>query len=78
MITPKQISAIDKIRNIVSWADYQNEGFNERVKSISDLEKLYDYADKEGLEYLDQSAYWEEDEEKHITAINKLLGYKIY
>lgn len=78
MKTPKQVSAIDKIRNIVSWADYQNEGFNERVKSISDLEKLYNYADKEGLEFLDDPAYWEEDEEKHTKAINKLLGYKIY
>jgi hypothetical protein len=72
------IDAIDKMRNIVAWADYQNEGFNLRVKSISDLEKLFDYANSNSLEFLDDTAYWEEDEQKHIKAINKLLGYKIY
>lgn len=76
MIT--NINAIDKLRTIVNWADYQNEGFNQRIRTIEDIQKLYDYAQANDLEFLDEPYQWGEGEQKHIKAINKLLGYKIY
>jgi viroplasmin and RNaseH domain-containing protein len=45
--------AIEKIRNIVAWANYQNEGFNLLFKSIEQIEKAYDFCIENGFEFLD-------------------------
>ena len=65
-------TAVDKIRAIAEWADYQAEYFNERIKSVTDMERVYDYCQRTGIEYADNV------DEPHITEINKMLGYKIY
>jgi hypothetical protein len=77
------ISAIDKIRIVINWANYMNEGFNERFRKISDIEKVYDYCQSNNLEFCDGEYFMNADFEvgeilTHQTAINKLLRYKLY
>lgn len=66
-------SSIEKMRNVVNWANYQAEYFNERFKSISDIEKAYDYCIKNGLEFLDRV-----EDSKIIEDVTDLLGYSIF
>lgn len=76
------IDAIDKMRNIINWVDYQNEDFNCKIRSISDIEKVYNYAIANDLEFVDNLPYNDyytpKDNFKHSLAINKMLGYKLY
>lgn len=75
------ITSIDKMRNVVNWADYQAEYFNDRFKSISDIEKAYDYCMNNGIEFLDAQMLNElEDEEynKVVKEVTELLGYSIF
>ena len=75
------ITSIDKMRNVVNWADYQAEYFNERFKSISDIEKAYDYCMNNDIEFLDdQMLNGLEDEEydKVLKEVTELLGYSIF
>lgn len=37
------MTATEKLRRINNWLDYQNEYFNDRFKTIQDIEKTYDY-----------------------------------
>lgn len=34
--------ACDKLRRMVEWLDYQDENFNDKFKSITDIEKCFD------------------------------------
>lgn len=75
--------AIDLIRAIKAWADWQEESFNKKIKTVSHWEKLYKYAQDNNLEFLDYESFVNSDltdEEilKHKKNINKILGYKIY
>lgn len=72
------MEAIDRIRSIVNWANDQSEFFNEKIKSIGDFEKLYDYSQENNLGYLDESWNWDDDITYHIKAITKLLGYNVF
>lgn len=45
--------AIDKLRIILNWADYQNESTDEQFKSIKGIELAYDYCKANNLEFLD-------------------------
>lgn len=75
------MTAIEKMRKIVNWADWQNESFNDRFKTIKDLEKAYDYCNKKDIEFLDNIHSYD-FEEQEITEIrselNKLLKYDVY
>ena len=76
------VSAIDKLRNVLNWANYQNEGFNERFKSISDIEIAYDYCQANNLlEFLDwESLQYLSDREYNTVKgeLFKLLGYSVF
>ena len=75
-------SSIDKMRIVVSWADYQSEGLNERFKSISDIEKAFDYCKESDLvEFLDSQSLFtltELEEERVVKEVTELLGYSIF
>jgi hypothetical protein len=48
-----EISAIQKMRNIVAWANYQHEGFNDKFKTFKQIEKAYDFCIENDFEFLD-------------------------
>jgi len=68
------ILAIDKMRNMVNFFDNHSEYFNERFKTISQLEKVFDYAVSSSIEFLDdESLYGGEFTKKEILVISKIL-----
>jgi|688.fasta_scaffold806239_2 hypothetical protein len=74
------MQAIEKLRAINNWAEWQNEGVNQQFKSIKGLEMAFDYAQKNNLEFIDNDyLYYEVEEEerkKHIDNINKFMKIK--
>lgn len=66
------MQAIDKLRAITNWSNYQNENFNSTFSSIEKIEKAYDFAKENNFEFLDsQSRANYEDEEN--DKIDKFL-----
>ncbi len=63
-----KVTAIDKIEAIKNWCDWMDYSFIEKIKSVSDLEKLFDFADKSELEFIDHRALYnstDTDKEAH-------------
>jgi hypothetical protein len=74
-------TSINKMRNIVNWADYQAEYFNDKFKSISDIEKAFDYCVKNDIEFLDDqmmNKLEEEEYDKVVKEVKELLGYSVF
>lgn len=74
--------ACDKLRRMVEWLNYQDENFNDKFQSISDLERCFDACDRYDLEFAD-NLDWEDgdtEDEEYLLAceVNKILGYKYY
>ena len=72
--------ACEKIRQIVTWLDYQSESFNGKLKSVADIEKIFDACDRYGLEFADKLE-WESKEDseyKLAVEVNEILGYRYY
>ena len=74
--------ACDKLRRMANWLNYQNEHFNDRFQSISDLERCFDACERHSLEFADD-LNWEDgdtEDEEYLLAIevNEILGYKYY
>lgn len=74
--------ACDKLRRMAEWLNYQDETFNEKMKTISDIEKVFDACERHSLEFAD-NLDWEdgdtEDEEYQLALeVNEILGYKYY
>jgi hypothetical protein len=70
------MEAIEKLRSMTSWYNAQSEYINQRVTSVAQLEKVYDYAIKNNLEYIDEDYLlslppkvggW------HLRTLNKLI-----
>lgn len=79
----KALTAIDKIEAIKNWCDWMDYSFVEKIKSVSDLEKLFDFADKNELEFVDHNGLYnatDTDKEAHdyMKQIEKILKYKVY
>lgn len=76
------ITSVEKFRKINNWLNNQNEGVNYKFKSISDIEKVYDYCKKSDLiEFVDQQSllYLSTKEYKQvIKEVTEILGYNIF
>jgi hypothetical protein len=75
------MKAIEKMRAIVQWADYQSEYTNFKFKTIDDIEKIYDYCQANDLKFCDWnylSDMGADNCNKHAKAISKILKYNIY
>ena len=70
------MEAIDKLRIMVNWLDNQSELLNSCFNSIKGLEKAYDYAIDNNLEFIDNDYLYSNFEGKelelHIKEISKL------
>jgi len=73
-------NAIEKLRAVKNWADWQNEYINEKFQSIKGLEKAFDYAQANNLEFIDSdylhSVCEESERQIHIDNINKFFKIK--
>jgi hypothetical protein len=74
------MQAIEKLRAINNWMNWQCEYINYEFKSIKGIEKAYDYAQKNNLEFIDNDYLYneceEEERKKHINNINKFMQIK--
>lgn len=61
-----EISAVDKLRNIVNWYGWQNENFAQRFKTVLQLEQVYDFAKNNDFEFLDDLREYDADEKDKI------------
>lgn len=75
-------TSTNKLRKMLNWLDYQNESLNDRFKSISDIEKAYDYCRKsQDVEFLDNqglSILTRIEKETVKKEVTELLGYSIF
>lgn len=74
--------ACDKLRRMVYWLNNQDENFNDKFKSIADIEKCFDACERHDLESADD-LNWEDgdkENEEYLLAIevNEILDYKYY
>ena len=74
--------ACDKLRRMAKWLDYQDENFNDKFKSIADIEKCFDACELYFLDFAD-NLNWEDgdtDDDEYLLAceVNEILGYKYY
>jgi hypothetical protein len=74
------MNAIEKLRAMANWASWQSEAINYEFKSIKGIEKAYDYAQKNNLEFIDNDYLYneveEEERKKHIDNINIFMKIK--
>ena len=72
--------ACDKLRRMVYWLNDQDENFNDKFKSIVDIERCFDACERHDLEFADDLnwEYGDTEDEEYLLAIeiNKILGYK--
>lgn len=67
--------AIEKLRRIASWSNYQNESVNFQLKSITEIEKVFDAVEKlDGSEFIDNLDPEDEDDLELMKLINSELG----
>ncbi len=76
-------TSVEKLRRIVFWCDYQSEGLNDQFRSVSDMEKAYDYCcNHDIIEFLDtdglRACDTEEEEQQIKRGVTELLGYSIF
>ena len=76
----REITAAEKLRRIVTWLDYQNENFNDKMTSIQMIEDVYDACDRHSLEFADDLNWESEDDEEYKLAkeVNEILGCTYY
>lgn len=78
----EKVTACDKLRRMVNWLNWQDENFNDKFKSVADIEKCFDACEGHSLEFADDLD-WEDDDtedEEYLLAkeVNEILGYKYY
>ncbi len=71
------MEAINKLRDMLRWANDIEETINCRFKSISDIEKVYDYCKQ--CEISMNYFYFESDSDYkfYSNSINKMVKYKL-
>jgi hypothetical protein len=69
------MNAIDKLREITNWCNWQNEYINQNFKSIKGIEQAFNYAREHDLEFIDNDYLLDNFEgkelETHLKAIKK-------
>jgi uncharacterized lipoprotein YehR (DUF1307 family) len=72
------MEAIDKLRAMTNWLDWQQEHINQKFKSIKGMELAFDYAGKHNIEFIDTDYLFNNFEgqelKSHIAAINKFYN----
>ena len=62
--------ACDKLRRMVYWLNDQDESFNDKFKSITDIEKCFDACERHDLEFADDLNWEDGDKENEEYNLN--------
>lgn len=65
----REMGAIEKLRTMVTWANFQDEGKNICFRSVKDIETAYDYCQEIDMEFVDMLS------ESQQLALENRLGY---
>ena len=65
------MEAIDKMRAIVRWCDWESEYINHKFRSIADIETAYDFCQKKDAEFVSNLS------NRSRAELSKKLGYNI-
>lgn len=60
--------AIEKLRAMTDWYNWQNECLTDGLTTISQLERMYDYAKANDLEFIDDDYLFGNCEEEEARA----------
>lgn len=76
----EQETACEKLRRMVNWLNWQDENFNDKFKSVADIEKCFDACERHSLEFADNLDWEDTDDEEYLLAkeVNEILGHKYY
>ena len=62
--------ACDKLRRMVYWLNDQDENFNDKLKSITDIERCFDACERHDLEFADDLNLEDGDKENEEYNLN--------
>ena len=62
--------ACDKLRKMIYWLNDQDENFNDKFKSIADIERCFDACERHGLEFADNLNWEDGDKENEEYNLN--------
>lgn len=79
----EDIDILERFGIIKSWADYHEIGFILKIKTLADLECIYNYAIKHELGIIDHiglsnNTDTTKEYETHVRRIERMIGYSIY
>ena len=69
----RNFNAVEKLRKLVTWCDYQNDDFIAMFQTIDELEKCYDACHKHGVEFADNLS-WDKNDPDYINSPQYLLA----
>ena len=69
----RNFNAVEKLRKLVTWCDYQNDDFIAMFQTIDEIEKCYDACHKHGVEFADNLT-WDKDDPDYINSPQYLLA----
>lgn len=72
----RNFNAVEKLRKLVTWCDYQNDDFIAMFQTIDEIEKCYDACHKHGLEFADNLT-WDKDDPDYINSPQYLLAKEV-
>ena len=74
--------ACDKLHKIADWLNEMADNFNDKFKSIADIERCYDACQARELWFADTLDWCDADDtdEEYVLAkeVNNILGFKYY
>lgn len=69
----ENFKAIDKMRRILTWCDYQHDDFIAKFQTIGDIEKCFDACHEHGIEFADKLT-WDTEDPNYVNDPQYLLA----
>ena len=76
MVEIRNFNAVEKLRKVMAWCDYQNDDFIAMFQTISQLEDCYDACHKHGVEFADNLS-WDKNDPDYINSPQYLLAREV-
>ena len=69
----ENFKAIDKMRRILTWCDFQHDDFIAKFQTIGDIEKCFDACHEHGIEFADRLT-WDTEDPDYVNDPQYLLA----